>query len=106
MEGGYDASNTVENQNVDNPEPQYPQELQNSEAIYHQQQQHLQHQTQNQSDADRPMEIPAAKVRKHFQYYLVLVHTFTQPVLYSNKMTIGLLFFAFVLRTENTYITC
>lgn len=63
MEGGYDVSSTVENPNLNNPEPPYPQEIPNSEQIYQQQEQ-PQHEMQNHLGAERPMEIPAAKVHK------------------------------------------
>lgn len=60
MEGGFDVSNTVGNQNSDTRES-LQQEVTNSNSIYHEPQQ-IQHHQQNQSVADRPTEIPAAKV--------------------------------------------
>ncbi|XP_031628115.1 pyridoxal-dependent decarboxylase domain-containing protein 1 [Contarinia nasturtii] len=60
--GGNDVSSTVGNQSLDSRDPQHPPELANSERIY--QQQLSQQPIQNQSPVEnRPMEIPAAKVR-------------------------------------------
>lgn len=67
MEGGYDVSNTVENQSLDHRDSITQEEIPNADRIY--QQQHSQHQIQNQSTVDRPTEIPAAKVCNSISSY-------------------------------------
>lgn len=62
MEGGYDASTNVANQNSLNARDAMQQEATNSDRPYQQQQPYLPNPILNQSIPDRPMEIPAAKV--------------------------------------------
>lgn len=64
MEASYGVSSTAGNQSLDNRELPHPQEIPNSDQIY--QQQISQQPNQNQSASDRPMEIPAAKVRTYY----------------------------------------
>lgn len=83
MEGGYDASDTVGNQNLDTRES-LQQEVTNSNPIYHEPQQ-LQHHQQNQTVADRPTEIPAAKVLYIYTTYLVYLGSiaYIYTIIYS-----------------------